>query len=196
VLLAIGLASCAPVIRGDADALNPLRAGVRELDPIVTRPRMMEQKSVYDRLDVPATAFAPFGAYGEVRAPDDVVIFVQIWHSWPELADLRGYQITLRADDAPPVPADSIKATVMPKRDRVETTTVRTERTAIARSGKVVGTADVTSLGIGDIESDLYRGRAVLVFRGQPVLSAQTRQLTLEIRNPRQVYRFTWHFHG
>lgn len=188
-LLALAaLSGCAPVVRADGECLNPLRAGVPDLDPVVTRPRMKEQKGVYDRIDVPSSKFESFVAVGQVRAPNDVMIQVQIWHTWPELADLRSYKITLRADDAAPVPVESVNAEVVSRRDRLETTTERTVRTPWG------GT--MTSLGIGEVESDLYRGRGVLYFRGQPLLSAKTRQLTLELRNPKQAYLFTWRFRG
>ena len=186
-------ASCAPVIRAEGQVLNPLARSEPLLDLVLVRPRMPEQMAVYDSLDVPSSRYLPLAAAGRVRGPDEVDIYVQIWHPWRELADLREYVATLSADGGRPVAAESIGA--------IEVAARREQPLRQARSVMRVplqargwGARRIPGRTMGSIENDLWRGRARIRFHGDTLITRRTRTLTLELRNVRQVYLFTWSF--
>lgn len=187
-------AACAPTIKAEGAAPHPLGAG-GSLPAVVTRPRNSQQKEVYGRLDAPSSRFNAYAAVGQVYAADDIDILVQIWHPWEDLADLRAYKITLRSNGDAPVPVESVGgAEVTFTRSRLDTTGRRRTVIPIMYTGSHVGAYSVETWELGTIEGDLWRGRGRLRFRGVPLISHSTRDLTLELRNPRQVFVFRWHF--
>jgi hypothetical protein len=189
IMLAGG--GCAPVLRAETTSENPSAVGARTLPIIITRPRMQEQKAVYDRLDVSANRFKAFAALGEIYAPNEIEMSVQIWHPWRDLADLRQYRVTLQVDNQAPAAAREVLGPeVVSFLERLETTTHR----PIAVKNPNGSIAYFDAQGIGGIEKDLYRGRATFRFHGEPVFTSKARQLTLALHHPRQGYVFTWRF--